>query len=44
VLQACVTSVVHDGQVVIEEAELLRAIADALACPIPPFLTSEQAA
>ena len=32
---ACVSS---DGKVTIEEAELLRAVADSLECPIPPFL------
>jgi len=37
-LQACVETVVADGQVQAREAELLRAIADSLDCPIPPFL------
>jgi Zn-dependent protease with chaperone function len=39
-LQAAATAVAHDGQLQIPEAELLRAMADALDCPIPPFLTS----
>jgi hypothetical protein len=30
--------VVADGLVQAREAELLRAIADSLDCPIPPFL------
>lgn len=37
-LQACVETVVADGQVESREAELLRAIADSLDCPIPPFV------
>ena len=35
-LQACVACVVADGEVVVEEMELLRAFADILECPIPP--------
>ena len=38
VLQACTACIAADGEVTIEEAELLRAIADSLDCPIPPFL------
>lgn len=37
-LQACVETIVADGRVQAREAELLRAIADSLECPIPPFL------
>jgi hypothetical protein len=37
-LLACAETVVADGQVQTREAELLRAIADSLECPIPPFL------
>jgi hypothetical protein len=37
-LSACVACVSADGRVTIAEAELLRAVADALECPIPPFL------
>jgi Zn-dependent protease with chaperone function len=37
-LQACAETVIADGQVQAREAELLRAIADSLDCPIPPFL------
>jgi hypothetical protein len=39
ILKACATCVVHDGKVTIEEGELLRAIADALDCPLPPLLS-----
>jgi Zn-dependent protease with chaperone function len=38
VLLACAQTVAADGQVLCREAELLRAIADALDCPIPPFI------
>jgi Zn-dependent protease with chaperone function len=37
VLFACAHTVAADERIQEEEAELLRAIADALACPIPPF-------
>ena len=37
-LQACAEYIVADGRVAIAEAELLRATADALGCPMPPLL------
>jgi Zn-dependent protease with chaperone function len=37
-LHACGTTVMADGKVVSDEAELLRAIADTIGCPIPPFI------
>ncbi|MEO1132924.1 MAG: M48 family metallopeptidase [Cyanobacteria bacterium J06639_1] len=37
-VNACAHAVLLDGQVTDEEAELLRAIAIALDCPLPPFL------
>jgi len=37
-LHACGTTVMADGTVVSDEAELLRAIADTIGCPIPPFI------
>ena len=37
-LEACAACVSFDGQVMIDEAELFRAIADSLDCPMPPFL------
>ena len=40
-LEACVHIVAADGQVRPREAELLRAIADALDCPVPPFFGSQ---
>lgn len=40
VLRACGAAVGHDHLVAVQEAELLRAVADALDCPLPPFLTS----
>jgi hypothetical protein len=38
ILEACARTVSADGQVEVREAELLRAIADSLDCPLPPFL------
>ena len=40
VLQACATCIGADGQTTVEEAELLRVIADSLDCPMPPLLTT----
>ena len=37
-LQACSEYIAADGRVAIAEAELLRATADALGCPMPPLL------
>lgn len=38
VLEACAKTVAMDGEIQEYEAELLRAIADTLDCPIPPFI------
>ena len=38
VLRACAAAVAVDRVVSVTEAELLRAVADGLECPIPPFL------
>jgi histone H3/H4 len=37
VLDACGLCAGHDGTVTVEEADLLRAVADALECPVPPL-------
>jgi len=37
-LEACASVVAEDGLIRAEEAELLRAIADALDCPVPAFI------
>ena len=37
-LLACSKTVLTDGQISSEEAELIRAIADAMGCSIPPFV------
>nr|MBA3938174.1 hypothetical protein [Planctomycetota bacterium] len=37
VLAACAWCVAADGTVTVDEAELLRAVADCLGCPLPPF-------
>jgi Zn-dependent protease with chaperone function len=39
-LDACAHAVAHDGVVTGAEAELLRAVAEGLDCPIPPLLGS----
>jgi uncharacterized tellurite resistance protein B-like protein len=39
VLQACAETVAADGMMDPREAELLRAIADSLDCPLPPWAT-----
>jgi hypothetical protein len=41
VLQACIETVSWDGVIQAQQAELLRAIADTLDCPLPPFLTAK---
>ncbi len=38
-IEACATVVMHDGQVTNAEAELLRAVCQALDCPSPPLLS-----
>jgi Zn-dependent protease with chaperone function/uncharacterized tellurite resistance protein B-like protein len=44
VLLACGKTVAADGQVTEREAELLRAIADSLDCPMPPFVEAMRGA
>ena len=39
-VSACATCIASDGRTTLEEAELLRAIADSLDCPIPPILNA----
>ena len=41
VLNACAETVAADNIIQEREAELLRAIADALDCPIPPFVSMQ---
>ena len=40
-LEACVHTVGADGVILEGEAELLRAVADTLDCPMPPFVPAE---
>jgi len=40
-LEACIHTVGADGVILEAEAELLRAIADTLDCPMPPFVPAE---
>jgi Zn-dependent protease with chaperone function len=42
-LNACAQTVAVDGVIQEGEAELLRAIADTLDCPLPPFMQPQQA-
>jgi hypothetical protein len=44
VLNACAQTVAADGVIQEREAELLRAIADSLDCPVPPFVQPPDAA
>jgi hypothetical protein len=44
VLNACAETVAADGVIQEREAELLRAIADSLDCPVPPFVQPPDAA
>ncbi len=41
-LEACIHTVGADGVILEAEAELLRAIADTLDCPMPPFVATEK--
>ncbi|OVE76167.1 hypothetical protein BVX97_01900 [bacterium E08(2017)] len=38
VINACVSCIAVDGKVTVHEAELMRSVADALGCPVPPIL------
>jgi hypothetical protein len=38
---ACAAAVMADDEVTDREAELIRAIGDALDCPVPPFVQSK---
>jgi Zn-dependent protease with chaperone function len=40
-LIACAVVIAHDRRINVEEGELLRALADALQCPMPPLLPGE---
>jgi hypothetical protein len=40
-LQSCAAAVMADGSVNDHQFELLRAMADTIDCPIPPFVKTE---
>ena len=40
-LHACAVTVAADGRIQSREAELLRAFADTLECPLPPFMEGQ---
>lgn len=42
VLDSCIACVAADGRTTVTEAELLRAVADSLDCPIPPFAPDKE--
>ncbi|HUF30155.1 MAG TPA: M48 family metalloprotease, partial [Gemmatimonadaceae bacterium] len=44
ILEACVHTVAHDASIDREEAELLRAVAEALDIPVPPMLVTDHLA
>lgn len=37
-LAACLECLIHDGKMTVAEIELFRAVADAMGCPVPPWL------
>ena len=41
VLIAAATAIVNDGKVTVEEAELFRAIAESIDCPVPPAVSRQ---
>ena len=41
IVKACVACVVYDQYITVSEAELLRAVADSLGCPIPPIIAND---
>jgi Zn-dependent protease with chaperone function len=43
IVDACVDCIWHDKKAVTKELELLRAICEALECPMPPILTTHEA-
>ena len=43
-VRAATAAVAFDGRVTLAEGELLRAVADALGVPVPPFLPGQVAA
>lgn len=41
VILACIKCVTYDEKVLVEEAELLRAVCEALDCPLPPIISTK---
>jgi len=41
IVKACIACVVYDQHITVSEAELLRAVADSLGCPIPPIIAND---
>lgn len=42
IVDACVTCIIADGWITVREAELIRAITDAIGCPTPPLFPGEK--
>lgn len=42
ILHAAATAVAADGKITVEEAELFRALAESMECPVPPILATEE--
>jgi hypothetical protein len=41
ILTAAAIAITHDGTVTVDEAELFRAIAESLDCPVPPVVAGQ---
>ena len=41
ILHAAATAVAADGKVTVDEAELFRAFAESIECPVPPIIATE---
>ena len=42
ILHAAATAIAADGKVTVDEAELFRAFAESIECPVPPILATEE--
>ena len=41
IIEACAICIAADRKITVDEAELLRVVADSLGCPIPPLLPGQ---
>ena len=42
ILHSAATAVAADGKVTVDEAELFRAFAESIECPVPPIIATEK--